>query len=698
MNNLKEWRKKYKGLGIPTFPVKGKRPLVEWKKYQNELPADNEIETADYYYATGIAGTTGEFSGIIVIDCDIKNSKKRCDQKIIERLKSEGHAEAKTGSGGSHFIVKFDPSLGFNSNDGVLPGLDIKGTGGCFTLPPSLALYDQDELEYAHYNENKYEWIKEFKREELKPFPAWLLNLIKSKNPKFNNSNTKEKLDYSKAIKGTTEGNRNGLAVKVIGKYLSGAKSEKDFEVAWEAIRVWNTQNLPPIPEEELKAKFNFYREKELNKNSKTKKEISEPEKEIVGRIKKIDKLERKLSFEGWQEIIKSNFPELLFPAEYGLSIIAQILIKEITNPFSLVYVDVPSAGKTIAINFFSEIDGLTYATDKFTPASFVSNASNVKKDKLAEVDLLPKLKYKMFLIRDLATIFSKRDDDLNECLGILTRVLDGEGFNADTGVHGKRHYVGEFLFMILAGSTPIPPRVWKMMGSLGSRLFFLNMGARDKSEDELADQITTLSHKEKEDICRSATKDFLFTLWKKYPNGADWDKQKDDRELIKIITRCAMLLARLRGIIQVWVELDSEGNQYSYNPPVIEKPDRITQLFYNLCRGHALATSRNQISENDLKLIVELAIDSCQPIRAKLFRKLLAQNGSMKTSDIKTALNCSEPTALKEMTTLEILGVCHITQDSSGEIGMPEKILNLNKEFGWFLSKECKSIRDITN
>ncbi len=229
---------------------------------------------------------------------------------------------------------------------------------------------------------------------------------------------------------------------------------------------------------------------------SKYAKKWSEIEK--AERIKKIEKIDKEVSFEEWQKTIKNNFPELLFPAEYGLSIMAQILIKEITNPFSLVYVDVPSAGKTIAINFFSEIEGLTYATDKFTPASFVSNATNVSKDKLEDIDLLPKLKYKMFLIRDLSTIFSKREDDLNECLGILTRVLDGEGFNADTGVHGKRHYVGEFLFMILAGSTPIPPKVWKMMGSLGSRLFFLNMGARDKNEEELADQITTLSHKKR--------------------------------------------------------------------------------------------------------------------------------------------------------------------------------------------------------
>jgi len=164
-----------------------------------------------------------------------------------------------------------------------------------------------------------------------------------------------------------------------------------------------------------------------------------------------------------------------------GLSIISQILIKEISNPFALVLVDVPSSGKTIAINFFDRIPELTYATDKFTPASFVSNASNVKKEDLKNIDLLPKLKYKMFLIRDLATIFSKRDDDLNECLGILTRVLDGEGLNTDTGVHGQRQYVGEYLFMILGASTPLPRKVWKMMGSLGSRLFFLNLGSKKK-------------------------------------------------------------------------------------------------------------------------------------------------------------------------------------------------------------------------
>jgi len=416
---------------------------------------------------------------------------------------------------------------------------------------------------------------------------------------------------------------------------------------------------------------------------------------EKTNRIKQIEKPNREVSIEEWQEIIKNNFPELLFPAEIGLSIISQILIKEITNPFALVLVDVPSSGKTITINFFSEISELTYASDKFTPASFLSNASNVKKEDLPKIDLLPRLRYKMFLIRDLATIFAKRDDDLTDCLGTLTRALDGEGLNSDSGIHGQRFYVGEYLFMILAGSTPIPPRVWKMMGNLGSRLFFLNMGVKEKTEEELAEQLTTVAYKEKEKACRMATRGYLYTLWHKHPEGVDWDKTADKQEYKIIIVRCAQLLAKLRGVINVWKDKSEDGEVYDYTQPVIEKPDRINQLFYNLCRGHALVCGRTQINQDDLRLIIELAIDSAPTIRAQLFRKLLENDGQMMTNEAMKALNCSRTTALKQMESLKILGLGYLVPDDSEKIG-EEKTLYLVDKFSWFLSDECKKIRGI--
>jgi hypothetical protein len=414
-------------------------------------------------------------------------------------------------------------------------------------------------------------------------------------------------------------------------------------------------------------------------------------------RVIKVDSVEREINFSEWRETIRDNFPDLVFPAEVGLSIIAQILIKDISNPFSVVLVDVPSSGKTITINFFQDAEGLTYASDKFTPASFVSNATNVKKKDLPKIDLLPRLQYRMFLLRDLATLFSKRDDDLAECLGLLTRVLDGEGLNTDSGVHGQRQYVGEYLFMILAGSTPIQPRVWNMMGSLGSRLFFLNMHSREKTEDELAEQLTTTAYKDKEKICRLATKHYLQNLWHDHQDGIVWDKAADRKEHKLIISRCAKLLAKLRGVIQVWKEKSSLDEEYEHTVPIVEQPDRINQLFYNGCRGHAVACGRTQLEEGDLKMIIELAIDSAPTMRARLFRELLEKGGEIGTADVMAAFRCSRPTALKEMEKLIVLEVCSLGENAEALVGGQEKTIVLCNAFQWFLSDECKRIRGIS-
>jgi hypothetical protein len=374
---------------------------------------------------------------------------------------------------------------------------------------------------------------------------------------------------------------------------------------------------------------------------------------------------------------------------EAALAVVAQFIIKDITNPFALVLVDVPSSGKTITINFFDDIPELSYATDKFTVASFVSNAANVSAEELAEIDLLPRLQYRMFLIRDLATLFSKRSDDLNEALGLLTRVLDGEGLSTDSGVHGQRNYSGEYLFMILAASTPIPHHVMKLMGTLGSRLFFLKMNSRTKDELELAVQNADQTYKEKEKLCRAITRDFLYTLWNQHEDGVVWERKTENLQLLGIIAHCAKLLAHLRAVIQVW---DDEWNSdYKYTTPTIEKPDRLNQLFYNFARGHAVLDGRFQISVKDLSAIIELCVDGAPASRATLFRHLIGAGGSMTTTEIQEKLKCAKPTALKEMKTLEILGIC-----TRNERANEDHEISLSENFLWFLSDECNEIRNL--
>ncbi|MFH1444385.1 MAG: hypothetical protein ABIG34_03275 [Candidatus Peregrinibacteria bacterium] len=401
-------------------------------------------------------------------------------------------------------------------------------------------------------------------------------------------------------------------------------------------------------------------------------------------------------SFDAWREVIERNFPELVHAAETGLSVACQLLIRDVTNCSALVLVDQPSAGKTIAINFFDDIEGITYSSDTFTPASFVSNAATVAKDKLPKIDLLPRIRRKMFLVRDMATIFSARDDDLMKNLGILTRVLDGEGLATDTGIHGRRSLRGDYVFMMLAASTPIPPRVWKVMGTFGQRLFFLGLHLKRKTKQDLTRQIKDTSYKKKEAECREFTRDLLFTLWNRHPKGVEWDKTKDPDACLDIIAQCALLLARLRGQVFVYKERwEGEDKDFGHTVPSVEHESRINQCLYNIARGHALAMGRKNISEEDMHLVVSLTLDSAPGHRAPIFHELIRRGGELKTGDVEALLHCSTPTALKELKTFCILDLC---KEYEGDAFEPSTHVRLKDDLQWFLGGECRNILNLTS
>jgi hypothetical protein len=403
----------------------------------------------------------------------------------------------------------------------------------------------------------------------------------------------------------------------------------------------------------------------------------------------RVEPPETPMDFKQWQATISTNFPAFARAAEICASVVAQLLLNDAANPFALALVDVPSSGKTITLNFF-DVPVLAYTTDNFTPASFVSHASNVKREELANVDMLPRIRYRTLIVRDLAPIFGVKEDELLKTMGILTRALDGEGLETDSGVHGKRGYKGDWLFMLLAGTTPIPPRVFKVMGTLGSRLFFLALHSNTKSHDELIAQNRGAGRREKERACRDVTDLFLRTLWTANPGGVEWNKDGDPDDCLRVIARCAELLAALRGAIQMW-QSEHDGS-VSHNVPVIEQPDRINCLLYNLARGHALLCGRMQLTTADLAPVLEVTFDSAPTIRSKIFRGLLEHGGTLKTSQVEKLLRCSKPTALKEMGALAVLDVADETE-ADPDYGRPQHELRLAKKFEWFATDERKAL-----
>ena len=138
--------------------------------------------------------------------------------------------------------------------------------------------------------------------------------------------------------------------------------------------------------------------------------------------------------------------------------------------------------------------------------------------------------------------------------------------------------------------------------------------------------------------------------------------EQSEDPDIcLRIIARCARLLAALRGAINVWYT-DEGGEKLSHTMPVIEKAHRINCLLYNLARGHAIICGRRQLTAEDLWPVLEVTFDSAPVTRAKLFRGLIEADGLLTTTHVEKLLNCTSPTARKEMEALWVLGVADKT------------------------------------
>jgi putative DNA primase/helicase len=270
---------KYLEMGIPVFPVIGKYPPqgFKWAEFQDRIPTIKEIKEwfEKYPGITGIAMPMGKLSGMIAIDCDVKDPKKSINPEILKRLKSEGHPESLTGSFGSHFFVSYDPSLGFTSNAGVLTGLDIKSHGGYVLLPPSIALYGQDELEYHRFNRNEYKWVKEYKsKNDLKHFPAWLLKMIGQNKKSGSGKDWKEKM-----INPIEKGSRNVDFTSIIGGLLNKFDIGEWESFVWPVVVKLNKAQDEPLPESELRTVFESIKKRRLingvEKNNKTSKVVS---------------------------------------------------------------------------------------------------------------------------------------------------------------------------------------------------------------------------------------------------------------------------------------------------------------------------------------------------------------------------------------------------------------------------------------
>jgi hypothetical protein len=402
--------------------------------------------------------------------------------------------------------------------------------------------------------------------------------------------------------------------------------------------------------------------------------------------------------------IVKENLPNLWDSLEFELSIQKILNIKGCTLPFAGIVLGRGSSMKTVGIEMFRNSKN-TFFTDNFSAKAFVSHSTAVKRQELEQIDLLPKIRNKLFLTPELSPTFTKKDDDLVEVLGIITRVLDGHGYESDTGAHGHRGYHGEYMFTWVGAAVDIPWKVHRYLGTLGPKLYFLRLPKVFKNDDEYRDFINNDDFIIKTKQIEEALIDYL-DWFEHCPHSEivnklvkiSWNRDdKDDQNAIGIIIKLGKLLAHLRGVVPTWETRESQGLEYAYTFANIEEPDRAMVQLRNLARGHALSQGRNFITMTDIPLLINVVLSTASMERARIFNLLLEFGGALTTTEIEQFLNVSDKTAKRTMAELKAIELVSVTEVETGHGGSPELQIKLFDQFKWFLSHEFQQLGNKT-
>lgn len=433
------------------------------------------------------------------------------------------------------------------------------------------------------------------------------------------------------------------------------------------------------------------------------------------------EELQRK--YNHLKEVVSRNFPTLWFALEFALSVKSIMNVKGINLPFIGIFLGPPSSMKTFVVELFRKYDKFTLYTDEFSPRALVSHNSGLKEKDLRKIDLLPRIRNKLFLTPELSPMFSAKDDDLLSIIGRLTRVSDGSGYANDSGAQGHRGYAGEMMFSWLGAAVNIPYKVHKLMSFLGPKLYFFRLPWVEVSEEEYFRTRNDDFHSKKQEI-EVALLEYLYyfemnpaiileeesesdrIVWNGHSDDSEEDyednrlpkvktcQEFDDNKAHKIIIKLCVMLAHLRAFVPTFQTYGTQGADYGYALPTIEDPSRAITQMRNLARGHAVSQGRLSITLDDISIVMHTVFSSTTLERVKLLELLIEKDGIITTGVVCENLGVSRPTARRTMTELKASGlVDYTTPPEEEESYNVEMGIVLKQEFEWFLSPEFKEV-----
>jgi hypothetical protein len=222
---------------IPMQPC-GKRPLVAWREYQQRIAGQDEIARWFRRWPDANVGVvTGRISGIVVVDVDARHGGPDSVAAAEARHGPlQATVESATGGGGRH-LCYVHPGPAMSNRVAMLPGVDLRGDGGCIVAPPSV-----------HPSGRRYAWVAGRGPGDvaLAPLP-----------PHFGGAGVASRAlghahgHWRRLVReGIGEGARNNTIASLSGHLL---RRGVDADVVCELLLAWNRSHCrPPLADAEV--------------------------------------------------------------------------------------------------------------------------------------------------------------------------------------------------------------------------------------------------------------------------------------------------------------------------------------------------------------------------------------------------------------------------------------------------------------
>ena len=440
-------------------------------------------------------------------------------------------------------------------------------------------------------------------------------------------------------------------------------------------------------------------------------------------------------TFEEWQISVEESYHKLhktvddnlkgAWPTfEFVLSILAILKIEEITLPFIGIILGPPSGIKTLILELLrKDSKGKkrrnTFFTHNFNAHSIISHsiishASALPSGKReGSQHMLLKMKNNIVLAPELAPIFTKKEEELREILGIITAVADGSGYESDTGF-GHAGFAGQYFFVMAGAAVEIPWYAYKVLGQLGPKLFFFRLSEVKDTVEDYLDILEGNTFAARKHVILLALDEYIdiFESCPEMKSQVDKEAEIDgvrndlrrvdisryrksnDREALEIIIKLGELLRHLRAQTMTY-KTSGEGGRddFVYQLPIIERGQRAIRQLANIALGHAFSSGKSFINMEDIPLVTKIVLSTAPVERCRLFDQLLNHtNARLTTKEFAELRGVHPDTARRTMTELKIVGLVNIYKNDTHEKDTWE--IQLKDEFDWFLTDDFRIVK----